>query len=349
MQQAENTELEAIRHAEEEAAKQARVQQLEIAMKDLQERINTANKGKLLRSLPESRKCGHDEDSEDILAGDPLNEDTVEQMQPQPMLKIPKKATDLSACFNTADEHITFVPGWQPIARGSGLLITMPKSFKEKIWRNKFFSYRELHNAMNRPKTSTSTSLKSIFDKLIEQEEISILAEKDSMQLLDLNIYQLQFSTLYSQMYPQHTVSHMEHQLTLYTLIQQHKPLVQVLDYDDHVRKHFIRQTGEPWVSSDPVFTWLADAILANTRFEQERHQRKPNHSNHFTSKNKTAKPFHKAKPKATGSGTGRVVCFAFNGMSKNVATCTRSNCSYPHKCAHCKRPHRNTECDKLK
>ena len=49
------------------------------------------------------------------------------------------------------------------------------------------------------------------------------------------------------------------------------KPLVQVLDYDDHVRKHFIRQTGEAWVSPDPVFTHLADTILANTRFEQEK------------------------------------------------------------------------------
>ena len=127
----------------------------------------------------------------------------------------------MTACFNVVDERVTYVPGWHPIPRGSGLLITMPKSFKERIWRNEFFSYRELHRAMNRPKTSTSASLKSIFDKLIEQEDILVPAEKDSMQLLDLNIYQLQFFSLYSQMYPQHVVSHMEHQLTLYTLIQQ--------------------------------------------------------------------------------------------------------------------------------
>ena len=174
----------------------------------------------------------------------------------------------------------------------------MPKTFKEKIWCNEFFSHRELHRAMNRPKTTNS--LKSIFDKLIEQEELSMPIEKDSMHLLDLNIFQLQFFTLYSQMYPQHAVSHMEHQLTLCTLIQQRKPLVQVLDYDDHVRKHFIRQIGEAWVSSDPVFTRLADAILSNTRFEQEKHQRKPN--NNFTNKHKSSKQFHKSKPRVAGS-----------------------------------------------
>ena len=114
------------------------------------------------------------------------------------------------------------------------------------------------------------------------------------MHLLDLNIYQLQFFTLYSQMYPQHAVSHMEHQLTLYSLIQQCKPLVQVLDYDDCVRKHFIRQTGEAWVSSDPVFIHLADAILANTRFERKSNRENPttilvtniNHPNLFINQN---------------------------------------------------------------
>ena len=266
-------------------------------------------------------------DTEDLL------DDSTEQNQSQPMAKIPKKLMDMSTCFNAVDERITFVPGWQPIARGSGLLITMPKSFKEKIWRNELFSYRELHCAMNRPKTSNS--LKSVFNKLIEQEEISVPAEKDNMQLLDLNIYQLQFFTLYSQMYPQHAVSHMEHQLTLYTLIQQCKPLVQVLD--------------EAWVSSDPVFTHLADAILANTKFNQDKHhQRKPN-NNTFAHKTKPSKHIHKPKPKAAVSSSEGAVCFAFNGMSKNVQTCTHTNCSYPHKCAHCRGPHHKTECEKLK
>ena len=202
---------------------------------------------------------------------------------------------------------------------------------------------------MTRPKTSTSASLKSIFDKLIEQEDISVPPEKDSMWLLDLNIYQLQFFSLYSQMYPQHAVSHMEHQMTLYTLIQQCKPLVQVLDYDDHVRKHFIRQIAEAWVSSDPVFTRLADAILANTRFDQEKYQKKPHNNNqNYSNKQKSSKIFHKPKGKVAGSGSGGLICFAFNGMSKNVATCTRSHCPYQHKCAHYKGPHRKMECDKI-
>ena len=234
-QQAETSEQEAL-NREKEAAKQERIAQLEAAVKDLQERIQAANRGKPLRGLPENRKRPRDDDVDSVQTND--SQDAAEE-HPNKSTKIPKKLLDMSTCFNAVDERVTYVPGWHPIPRGSGLLITMPKSFKEKIWQNEFFSYRELHRVMTRPKTSASTSLKSIFDKLIE--DISVPQEKDSMHLLDLNIYQLQFFSLYSQMYPQHAVSHMEHQLTLYTLIQQRKPLVQVLDYDDHVRKHFIR------------------------------------------------------------------------------------------------------------
>ena len=215
-QQAESTEQEAMKRAEEEAAKQAQIQQLEISVKELQERINAANKGKQLQGLPELWKRVRDEDMDSLAINEesPINSEE----QNQPLAKIPKKMTDMSTCFNAVDEPITFVPGWQPIARGSGLLITMLKSFKEKVWCNEFFSYRELHRTMNRPKTTNS--LKLIFDKLIKQEELSVPSDKDSMRLLGLNIYQLQFFTLYSQMYPQHAVSHMEHQLTLYSLIQ---------------------------------------------------------------------------------------------------------------------------------
>ena len=144
-----------MKRAEEEAAKQARIQQLEIAVKELQERINAANKGKPLQGLPEtSQKCVRDDDMDSLVTNEesPINSEG----QYQPLSKIPKKMTDMGACFNAVDEQITFVPGWQPIARGSGLLITMPRSFKEKVWCNEFFSYRELHHAMNRPKTDNS-------------------------------------------------------------------------------------------------------------------------------------------------------------------------------------------------
>ena len=343
-QQAETSEQEAL-NREEEAAKQERILQLEAAVKDLQERIQAANNGKPLRGLPEARKRPREDDVDSVATND--SQGVTEEI-PGKSMKIPKKQPDMSSCFNAVDERVTYVPGWHPIPRGSGLLITMPKSFKEKIWRNEFFSYRELHRVMTRPKTSASTSLKSIFDKLIE-EDISVPQEKDSMRLLELNIYQLQFFSLYSQMYAQHAVSHMEHQLTLYTLIQQRKPLVQVLDYDDHVRKHFIRQIGEAWVSSDPVFTRLADAILANTRYDQDRHQKKHQNNQNFQNKHKPPKQFHKQKPKVAGSGTGSLVCFAYNGMSKNASACTRSNCPYQHKCANCKGPHRKLDCDKVK
>ena len=95
-----------------------------------------------------------------------------------------------------------------------------------------------------------------MFDKFIEQEEIPLATEKDSMRLLDLNIHQQQFFSIYSQMYPQHAASHMEHQLTMCTLIQQRRTLDQVLDYDDHVRRHFICQIGEAWFSLDLHAHW---------------------------------------------------------------------------------------------
>ena len=144
-QQAESTEQEAIKRAEEEAAKQACIQQLEIAVKELQECINAASKGKPLHGLPESCKRLRDDDADSFQSGPELVDDTETEIQPQPMTKIPKKVMDMTACFNAVDERITYVPGWHPILRGSGLLIMMPKTFKEKIWHNEFFSYRELH------------------------------------------------------------------------------------------------------------------------------------------------------------------------------------------------------------
>ena len=105
-----------------------------MAVKELQERIQAANTGKPLRGLPESRKCSHDEDADSVKSASELEEAAVEPDKKP--TKIPKKQLDMSMCFNAVDECITYVPGWHPIPRGSGLLITMPKSFKEKIWRN---------------------------------------------------------------------------------------------------------------------------------------------------------------------------------------------------------------------
>ena len=62
--EAENSEQEAMKRDKEEAAKQACIQQLEIAVKELQERIQAANKGKPLRGLPESRNHPRNEDTD---------------------------------------------------------------------------------------------------------------------------------------------------------------------------------------------------------------------------------------------------------------------------------------------
>ena len=129
----------------EEAEKQARIQQLEQAVKELQECITAANTGVPLHGLPESSKRAHNNDTDTLMANETedLLDDSTEQNQSQPMAKIPKKVINMSTCFNAVDKCVTFVPGWQPIVRGSGLLITMPKPFKEKLWHNEFFSYRE--------------------------------------------------------------------------------------------------------------------------------------------------------------------------------------------------------------
>ena len=121
--------------------------------------------------------------------------------------------------FSVGNKCTTYVQGWEPIPWGSGAFITIPKSFKEKIWRNEFFSYRELHRAMH--KSNSGNPLKSFLDKLIKEDESSTpTMEKDHIRLLDLVIMQTQFFTLYTQMYPQHSISHRDHENSLYHMIQ---------------------------------------------------------------------------------------------------------------------------------
>ena len=108
--------------------------------------------------------------------------------------KIPCKVTDMTDSFSVGNERTAYVQGWQPIPGGLGAFITIPKSFKDKIWRNKFFSYRELHREMN--KSNSGNLLKSFFDKLIEEDESSSTVEKDHIRLLELVIMQMQFFAL---------------------------------------------------------------------------------------------------------------------------------------------------------
>ena len=145
-------------------------------------------------------------------------------------------------------------------------------------------------------------------------------------------------------MYPQHALSHRDHENSLYHMIQQHKPIAHVLEYDDFVRKHYIEKIGEPWMSTDPTFTHMTSLLLTTNKFENDKHQKKHGHNhdhghghqNHPQqhSMNRSNKPHIKSKPKVSDSAG---VCFTFNGMSKNVATCSRQNCPYPHKCTNCK------------
>ena len=340
--------MDEVKKAEDEkieAQKQEQLAMLLQSIQELQEQVQAATAGKSPLGLPEtSHKRTCDNDSESVASLDELATMAPSQDGKQtPLLaKIPKKTLDWGSHFNVAGDRATFIPGWQPSPRGTGLYITMPKSFREKIWQNEFFSYRDLHKSLHKPKL-TGVSIKSMIDKIIDQEEAQIV-EKDSMRLLDLAIYQVQFFKIYSAMYPQHASSHMDHQLEIFSLIQRWQPLVQVLGYDDIVRKHYIEHVGEAWYSTDGQFMHLRQAILAPTpRYDMDKQHKKPA----TTNKPRQLKPFHKSKPKF--SRTGNAFCYAFNGMSKNVATCSCSNCPYPHRCANCKAPHPRSECNKLK
>ena len=165
------------------------------------------------------------------------------------------------------------------------------------------------------------------------------------IRLLELVVMQMQFFALYTQMYPQHSTSHRDHENSLYHVIQQCKPIAHILEYDDYVRKHCIEKIGEAWISTDPSFTCMTSLLLTMTKFENDKIQKKLSQNHNHHPKHKSSWPPTKSKPKATGAG----VCYAYNRMSKNSATCNHANCSYPHRCTNCKGPHTKPECDKLK
>ena len=142
---------------EEELRKQAQIQELQAKLREIHEQLKTMAKPR--RGLPEvtGRKRACEEDNASDL--DDATSATNEQQT-----KIPHKIADMTDSFSVGNEHTTYVQGWQPIPQGSGAFITIPKSFKEKIWQNKFFSYRELHRAIN--KSNSGNPLKSFLDKL---------------------------------------------------------------------------------------------------------------------------------------------------------------------------------------
>ena len=206
-----------------EAAKQEQLQTLLKSIQDLQDQVRATTSGKLPLGLPETlRKRAANEDSLSVSSviqeGDAAELSQVQEGADHISLaKILKKSSDWASHFNVAGDRVTFIPGWQPSPRGTGLYITMPKSFHEKIWCNEFFSYRELHKCLHKPKL-VGASIKTMLDKIMDQEEGQV--EKDTMHLLDLAIYQIQFFKLYSAMYLQHASSHMDHQLEIFSLIQ---------------------------------------------------------------------------------------------------------------------------------
>ena len=188
------SEEKAKAEADKAEAEKIEMQRLLDAMEELKKRLNAAESGKPLLGLPaNAQKRVREEDNASVSTP----EDLVLPPSPGPSIhtdqprlpKIPKKMGDWPSQFNAANERISFVPGWQPIYKGTGLLITMPKNFKEKILKNEFFSYRALHKALTKPKVPVQTTVKSLVDKLVQEDDAF---EKDTMRLLDLAIYQTQ-------------------------------------------------------------------------------------------------------------------------------------------------------------
>ena len=295
------SEEKAARKAEADKAEADKAEMMRLlnAMEDVKQCLNATEATKPLLGLPANiQKCAREEDSESISAIEELTPSpgpSSAQADKAPLPKIPKKTGDWPAQFNVANERTSFVPGWQPNYKGTGLLITMLKTFREKILKNEFFPYWALHKAMTKPKVPVPTAIKSLVDKLVQEEEVY---EKDTMRLLDLYIYQAQFFKIYSAMYPQHASSHIDHQLDVFNYNQQGKSLANALDYDDYVREHHISEIGESWYSNEPQFICMGDAKLnQKPRHEIDRQQKKPYQNSNLKHKPQT-RPFHKSKPK---------------------------------------------------
>ena len=171
------------------------------------------------------------------------------------------------------------------------------------------------------------------------------------IRMSEFTSMQLKFYAFYSQMYPQHFLSHIEYQITLYSLISEGWPVHKVIEYDDLVHKHYINKIGEPWIMTDLNFIAKLQTFTAGVRLHKQDNAKQPNSkqrqqpnfkskqqqcTNNFRQSNKSKAPQDK-------------VCYAYNGMFKGVTMCEKPECQFPHVCKFCKGPHPKSACDKKK
>ena len=130
-------------------------------------------------------------------------------------------------------------------------------------------SYTVVHNKNKKKESATyenplQTAVEDVLKK--KGESLHTPEENCKLTLFHLVILQSHFYTIYTQMWPQHSHSHRQHELKLYTMYEQKVPMTKILKYDDIVRRHFMENIpGEAWVLTD--FNVQNEvAVLLNSR-----------------------------------------------------------------------------------
>ena len=315
------------------------------------------------RHKPEPEEDDEEESSQEDGGTDGMGSDADSQVrdhQEQPPRKIPKKISDFSDKFRShGNEHIKYVKGWNFPSKSSGVSLVMPNAYKEKIYHNEFFSYRELFKVINRKETTTASArVETLVNAICSVDDQHSSEQQGSMGITvcDLAILQGEFFFIYTQMYPQHSLSHREHELTIYDYIKKGFGIARALDYDDKARKYYISLIGEAWIVQNLAMNHQLSTI---TQMPVQTNNSQNKRSNNFKQQNGNSGSFRgRGRGKAFGGG-GRggftrkpncqsdKPCYAFNGMSKNLATCPNgTGCNYKHVCYECKGNHPANECD---
>ena len=249
--------------------------------------------------------------------------------------------------------------GWNFPSKSSGISLAMPNAYKEKIYCNEFFSYCELFKAINRKETTTaSAKVETLVNAICGVDDPHSSEQQGSMGITvcDLAILQGEFFSIYTQMYPQHSLSHQEHELTIYDYIKKGFGIARALEYDDKACKYYIGLIGEAWIVQNLAVNCQLSTI---TQMPAQNNTNQPKRSNNARQQNNTGSFRGRGHGKSFGGRGGfnkkpdhqsDKPCYAFNGMSKNLATCPNgSGCNYKHICYECKGNHSANECDKKK
>ena len=319
-------------------------------------------KRKRLNPEPEREDDEHSQDAgtDPLGSNAELQEGDYEDNVPR---KIPKKISDFSDKFRPhGNERIEYVKGSNFPSKSSGVSLAMPNAYREKMYHNEFFSYRELFKAINRKETTiTSAKVKTLVNVICGVDDPHSSEQQGSMGITvcDLAILQGEFFSIYTQMYPQHSLSHREHKLTIYDYIKKGFGIARALDYDDKARKYYIGLIGEAWIVQNLAVNRQLSTI---TQMPIQNNNNQSKRVNTFKDQNSTPGSFRgRGCGKSFGGGSRGAFtrkpnrqsdkpCYAFNGMSKNLATCPNpTGCNYKHICYECKGNHSASECDHKK